>query len=74
MAENLVKIARLGKRTVEVALEEDADVRAALTAAGETLGAREEVRIGGEKVNLNHIVEDGDVVSIVPASGYKGGQ
>ena len=64
----LVKVARLGNETKEIALEEGAKVRDALVAAGEEVYEGEELRIDGRVASEDDTVYDGDVIVIAPKS------
>ena len=67
-----VKIARLGTAVLEVALEEGANVQAALNAASLEVGGSEELRINENSASVNDEVDNGDIVTLVPK--VKGGQ
>ena len=59
-----VKVVRMPGAVTEVAIEEDATVADALSAAGITLGSTEKVTVNGEAVSLNDVVDDGDRVIV----------
>ncbi len=57
-----VKIARLGATTVEVTLEDGANVAAALAAAGIEVGTNEKVHVNGENATMSTVLYGGDRV------------
>jgi sulfur carrier protein ThiS len=61
----LVKVSRTGGRVEEYALEgEEPTVGDALQKAGITLTKGDRVRIGGDVVDVDTIVDDGDIITI----------
>ena len=59
-----VKVSRLGTKTVEVTLEDDATVADALAAAEVELGATEKVSVNGESATMSTVLDDEDKVFI----------
>jgi hypothetical protein len=59
-----VKVSRLGTKTVEVTLEDDATVADALAAAEVELGSTEKVSVNGERADMRTVLEDEDKVFI----------
>lgn len=66
-----VKVARLGSEVKTVALSPDSTVADALEAAGIDTENYNRLRIAGETVELEDIVENGDIVTV--SGGMKGG-
>ena len=60
-----ISITRMGHVTKEVSLSEDATVEDALDAAGIELTSSEKAFVGEEKAEMNDMLDDGDVLSIV---------
>jgi hypothetical protein len=60
-----VAVSRFGHDPIPVKLDEGATVEDALSEAGVDLGENQQVFNAGAQVNMNDIVEDGDVLSIV---------
>lgn len=67
----LVKVTRLGSEVKEVSLPKDSTVSQALEAAGLDAEAYNRIRISGESVELEDIVENGDIITV--SGGMKGG-
>lgn len=67
----LVKVSRIGSQVVEVSLDKDSTVQDALDAAGFDAESFNRLRIAGEAVELEDIVEDGDILTV--SGGMKGG-
>lgn len=67
----LVKVAQLGKKVEEVALEDGANVGAALAAAGFRADGFE-LRLNGATATAATAIRPGDVVTLVPQ--IKGGK
>jgi len=57
-----VKIARLGTATVEVTLEDGANVAEALDAADIEVGTNEKVHVNGENASMSTVLRNGDKV------------
>ena len=60
-----LRIARFGVATITVEVPAETTLAESLRLAGITLASTETVRVDGNQVDLNSIVEDGDEVSIV---------
>ncbi len=60
-----VKVGRSGSRVVEVALNGERSVEAALRAAGITKKESEEINVNGEEVELDYELEDEDRIILV---------
>jgi len=67
----LIKVAKLGTAVKEVCLDESATVEDALEAADVRVGSSETMKVDGEPAENDTVLEDGDVITIVPA--IKGG-
>jgi sulfur carrier protein ThiS len=67
----LVKVAKLGKKVEEVALESRSNVGDALKAANMTKDGFE-LRLNGKPVDTGATVRNGDIVTLVPQ--IKGGK
>lgn len=60
-----VKVARTGSRAVDVCLNEDKTVEAALEIAGITAKASEDIRVNGKAADLDQVLKDGDRVTLI---------
>lgn len=67
---NLIKVAKLGQRVVEVALDNGATVADAIAAA-EVDDNRTQLRINGSPAEHDSVVTNGDIVTLIPS--IKGG-
>ncbi len=61
----MVKVARTGSKTIEVALNGGRSVQDALRAAGISKKESEEVRVNGEEVDEDYELEEGDRLILV---------
>lgn len=66
-----VKVARLGGEVKTVALQPDSTVADALEAAGVDSENFNRLRVSGEPVEPEDVVEDGDIITV--SGGMKGG-
>ena len=58
----MVKVARVGSKNVEVALDDESSISAALAAAEITPAANEKISVNGEAAVLSDTLFDEDVV------------
>jgi len=64
----LVKIARIGERSEELALREGSTVEDLLDAADMQLVSGEKIQINGAPADIDTVLRDGDRVFLVPPS------
>ena len=72
--EIFVKVARTGAKIIEVALNGDRSVSAALKVAGINQKETEEISVNGEEVDSSYDLEDGDRVVLIKnieGGGYR---
>jgi hypothetical protein len=69
-SEMLIKIARIGTRILQVN-HDCRNVGDALTLAGLSFEGMD-VRVNGIKINRDHAIENGDVITLIPAGGIRG--